>query len=161
MSVCDVAKGQTWVYRGRTYPDGAVRVLNVTDDGIVEFSPAGGGFVYRGPVDRFEAEFARRLDTADPPPWVEGRFALEDEGPWPGVWQRHRWNGWATPSFDKATVLAILASLDAPYREDGAVILVDMGDGEEQVLEPRTETIDGVARVLYAFDGWCFTEETD
>jgi hypothetical protein len=156
----NVEKGQTWVHHKYTYPQGAVEVLNVTDT-HVEFSPAGGGFVYKGPIETFVGLHVLRPADAADPPWIAARFELEsDEGPWPGYWQGFRWNGWATPEFERDAVLAILRAVEAEWTEEGDVfVLTDNVNGEADPvrLEPRAVIVDGRATQLYAFDGWCFS----
>lgn len=155
--------GETWVYRGAGYPAGAVTVIAVEGD-RVEFSPQGGGFVYSQQCAVFVNLHERRADAAPEPAWRAGVFEIEGAaGTFAGWTRGYRWNGWATPSFDRATVHAICAAVDVTAseerREGGEPTITIYPDGGDPMeLQPAAVECGGAVRELYEFDGWCWDE---
>ena len=151
-------KGETWIHKGLTYPDGAVRVVEC-DNATVQFSFAGGGLVYNAPLATFLEKHERVPDPAPEVPWMRAQFELDEAGPWDGWHQGFRWNGWATPAFDKDTTRQILTDVQAAFTESDEGFVFDESDGADEPvrLVPFRVTIDGIERSLFQFDGWTFT----
>jgi hypothetical protein len=152
-----IHESEIWVRKGERYPAGAVRVLVVEGD-LVDFSPEGGGFVYQTPRVKFLSDFEPAPTKA--PEWQHGLFVIDGiEGRFPGWTQGFRWNGWATPSFERATVHAICAAADIPWRDGSDQSITIYPDGADPMeLLPAFLECDGASRTLYAFDGWCWLE---
>jgi hypothetical protein len=101
-----------------------------TENGSVQFSLQGGGFVKT--MD--ETEFFRKFSRAELPPFLPATFscdAFSDE--LPGYTNKQRWNGWSMPYFPLTSGKALeklLPDLKFDEAQDAFVYSPEGGDVE-------------------------------
>lgn len=104
--------------------------------------------------------------------YVADEFTTDDEKYYPGFHiPAERWNGWATPVFEKETALKILKEYGYPYKEVGENIEFDTsgyeGQPEEEkeieVFKPHIITINGKEKTVYGIGSyyWVWDEKHD
>lgn len=117
-------------YIRRDDPDGVVEVRG-TCDGAVEYVPAGGGFVHRSPLAKFDGDFRpetpedRERHRAFRKAAVVGDWA-EDQTPIPAWLNNANWNGFAVPAFERQDAIDAIAAgriLDTHYHEAADVFI--------------------------------------
>lgn len=124
-------------YIRRDDPDGVVRI-NAKRGGVVEYVPAGGGFVHRSPAEKFAGDFRpeteedRARHRAYHKVAVVGDWA-DDQTPIPAWLNNADWNGFAVPAFERQDVIDAIAAgkiLDTHYHEaaDVFIFLDNCGD---------------------------------
>jgi hypothetical protein len=140
------------------------------DDGTIEVSPEGGGFVFARFANQaeFENEFVRD-DTESP--YRAGLVTAEflTVGVAILCYSNGRaWNGWGIPWFDEVGIRQVIASLvegiaegtQPPLKWEGGKLMVrdDFADDADEQgyyeCVPADITVDGVTRKLWHVDGW-------
>ena len=113
-----VRKGDALLPPGGSYPADSYSVIE-TDGEYVTLAPQGGGMVGSAVLEELIAHGwkvveAKGRTLAGPPPslWRPMRFELEaSDEKFPGWTTGHRWNGWATPAFEKDVAERVLRAM--------------------------------------------------
>jgi hypothetical protein len=91
-------------------------------------------------------------------------FPDSDSGDrWAGWWHGVRWNGWAVPYFDRATMIEILLTMGRVERreepgDDGGLAV--LSDDEQTLLEFWPMHVEGVEVNVYLATGLCVRTAT-
>ena len=150
------------IYIRRDDPDATVQVSSVAG-GQVRYAPAGGGFVHKSPVAKFEADFRPQTDedrarlTTVEKGWVSGDWA-EDESPIPAWLTKELWNGFVMPAFEKEDAIEAIARgkmLDTFHYAAGDVFISLDNCGEPL---PQFDADTEFARILEAAEDPMFYE---
>lgn len=113
---------------GSKYPDDALRVERVEEDGVVVY-PLGGGMQGKIHVDHI-GKYSVVTDTT--PHYRRGYFELEGvPGTFAGWTDGTRWNGWAKPLFEFDVAKKAVEAMDGYYREDVDVFITKTSDDED------------------------------
>lgn len=158
-------EGQIIIRSDMTFPDGAIVVSGVDENGNLRGYPKGGGpefIIPRSDVPRFSVV---SQDEAVP---IYRRAQFEFEGcdtRFDGWSDGTAWNGWARPMFDFQTAQQILTAL-APgwrYDEQSDEFITPNGDGDESWPAATVELPDGGAAKLYPIGAgsWIWDENDE
>lgn len=149
----------------KLYADDRGRMVETTDPDadVVEFSPQGGGFVYK----MGHGVFHNTFKPATMPEFHEARFG----GDWlpgdlilKGYTDGSRWNGWACPHFSKEEGLRLAEASPALRYDEARDAFVDRPivdeDDIEEVFSSETITVAGQPLKVYAIGAgsWCWDE---
>lgn len=127
----------------------------------VEFSPQGGGFVYRMALERFGETFKpattpairKARFTAD---WLPADMSVE------GFSNGMRWNGWGMPMFtleEAQRLIPYMPGLEHDASTDSFVMKSENDEpGQHEVFAAETITVDGQSVKVYAIGAgsWCW-----
>jgi len=152
---------ETYVRRDGEYPQDAWEVMSRTD-GEVQMAPCGGGFVVRIPAESLEVQFRPYDPATDLAPFqavrVTGDWLPEGET-LPAYTRGERWNGWATPVFEKAAADR-LAELGLVTRAAGLDAYIESADegGPAQLFSAEQITVEGKDLTVYSIGTgfWCW-----
>jgi hypothetical protein len=120
------------------------RVEIEEDDGdVINFYPAGGGFLHRMPREKFFEAFSEAPSRTLRRGLVDADWFSEDDLPLSCWSDGSSWNGWSMPHFERAAVEELIRQSQSeelsPMRWDGdAVIVHDSQDNEDVRVEPTT-----------------------
>ncbi len=145
------------------FADSAGCLVETTDPNAdpVEFSPQGGGFVYRMKRDRFRETFKAAKTpavqtarfTAD---WLPADMSVE------GFTDGMRWNGWGVPMLPLEEAQRLIPHMPG-LRYDAATDAFIMNDPDNdpetgEVYSGKPITVDGKAIKVYAIGAgsWCW-----
>jgi hypothetical protein len=145
------------------FADAAGCLVETTDPTAdpVEFSPQGGGFVYRMKQDRFRETFK----AADKPALRKVRFTadwLPAEMSVEGYTNGMRWNGWGMPMFtleEAQRLIPYMPGLEHDASTDSFVMRSESDEpGQHEVFAAETITVDDQAVKVYAIGAgsWCW-----
>lgn len=145
------------------FADSAGCLVQTTDPDAdpVEFSPQGGGFVYRMAPTRFRDTFTRAASpairaarfTAD---WLPDDVSVE------GFTNGMRWNGWGMPMFTLEAAQALIPHMPGLEHDAATDSFVmkqpDDEPGEHEVFTAQTINVDGKDIKVYAIGAgsWCW-----
>mgnify|MGYP001627354913 CR=1 FL=1 len=148
---------------GQLFADAAGCLVETTDPTAdpVEFSPQGGGFVYRMARERFRDTYKPAVTpairkarfTAD---WLPADVSVE------GFISGMRWNGWGMPMFtleEAQRLIPYMPGLEHDASTDSFVMKSENDEpGEHEVFAAETITVDGQAVKVYAIGAgsWCW-----
>lgn len=141
-------------------PSGCLVETTDPDADPVEFSPQGGGFVYRMKQDRFRETFKRAEKpairkarfTAD---WLPSDMSLE------AFTNDMRWNGWGMPSFtfeEAQRLMPQMPGLSYDATADAFVMKNEGDAGGDEIFAGQSITVDGRAVKVYPIGAgsWCW-----
>lgn len=162
--------GDIIVPKDGKYPGDAMEVVDF-GTGTLQASPIGGGFgVVLTDASMAHYQFRVVPEAERSVPWQNGWFHLEESPYWPGFTKGYKWNGWATPMFEKAEGLKIMEYLKghsndvAEYREatDSFFIKFRGNDDDDPGCEAKGQDItlhDGRTVHVYPIgDGFTWME---
>lgn len=145
----------------RLYKDpksGLMVDLMKVENGSVEFSPQGGGFVRT--MD--EAAFFQRFTESELPAYMPAKFASEAvDFEIQGYSNQRRWNGWAMPHFEMSEARKLAEHFpDLRYDEAHDAFVYEPRDSDQEVFEAVTIRVhDRDLRVYPIGAGsWCWDQ---
>ena len=157
---------RTYIPVGNTPPEGLVSVIEFGE--TVQCSSYGGGWAKALPKAAFLAEYREvHQDELAAIEHRAGFFAIDDyfEPPVPGYTTGIRWNGWATPVFEKDQIERIAAQFgDITYDEKRDVFIADNGptvedDCRYEEFAGQTIIVDGTTKHVYPIGSGAWTWE--
>lgn len=169
MSDDPITAHEVFVPAESRYPEGAVTVSEVTEDGIVRFNPMHGGWNCSLATSDFHKAFRRvSNDEMAAPGYRAGLFDIEDyfQPPLPGYTQGFLWNGWAVPcfEFDQVTrINEVLGDLTYDKDKDAFLFYGDYPDEEPEAFTGQDIVVDGETKRVYPVGAgfWCWSQEPD
>lgn len=155
----------------KKYPEGAVEVISVSD-AVVEYCSLGGGWIRKSSLTEFMTAFRFvPEEEKKQAPYKAGLFVIDDyfDPPLEGYTLGYRWNGWATPVFEKSQVFRMREVFnDITYDADTDTFTCDHGETVDDDCRYEQASgfdiyVNGEVKHVYGLGngGWCWDDVTE